>query len=337
MVSTCQDTTFLNDIATFKKELTQNPNVLGACLTNTELGQATGKVVFRVEDENGELAEKALNFIFSDYEFIDVMKFELIEGRNYSKDMGTDESEAFIVNEAAVKQFGWEENPIGKRIQFGINLDGTATRDGRVIGVLKDFNYGSLHNPVDPIAILVTSRRLNTLNIKISDQNINDTKEYIRNKWNEFNTVYPLEYTFLEDNLAEYYVAEQKLATIFQIFSLLTIFISCLGLYGLSSFVTEQRRKEIGVRKVLGATVPNIVFTLSISFIKLVLVSIIVAIPIAGYAMDKWLQSFVNRTDIGIMPFILAGIIALLIALVTVSYQAIRASLANPIETLKYE
>jgi putative ABC transport system permease protein len=239
-----------------------------------------------------------------------------------------------MINETAVREFGWKiDNAVGKKIDQ-MRSDGTVRRSGRVIGVVKDFNFQPLRETLKPLVIRFGGGQFA---IRLAKNRISSAMAYIESIHAKFNPDWPLNYRFLDDDLNKLYRKEAKLGQIIQYFTFLAIFIACMGLFGLASFTTERRTKEIGVRKVLGASVTNLVLLLSNEFTKLVLVAFVIATPIAWLAMNRWLENFAFRTGIHWWIFAMAGGISLLIALLTVSYQAIKAALANPVEALHYE
>jgi len=336
MILRAQDTTFQKSIAAFREELLQNPSIQSVATSTTIPGQGFGKVVFRVEN-NGVMQEQALNFYLIDENYLDLMQIKLIDGRNYDRKMTTDFTQAFIINETAARQLNWSGEALGKRMQWGINLEGGAARDGRVIGVINDFNYVSLHNSVEPLVLLLGERELPVILIRIQPQDMQATMAFISEKWSQYNQKFPFEPRFMTDVINEMYTDEIKLGRIFRTFAIITILISCLGLFGMSTFVTARRTKEIGIRKVIGASAQNIVYHLSREFIGLVLIADIIAVPLAWFAGGKWLSNFPYRIGIQVYYFLIAVFISILIALITVSFQATKAALTDPARTLKYE
>jgi putative ABC transport system permease protein len=233
------------------------------------------------------------------------------------------------VNETFVQKLNWS-NPVGKKIQIWNKEEKV------VVGVVKDFHFQSMHNEIKPILIFCRPNN-NYIQIRIRSENIPETLGHIRKTFESFRTRYPFEYSFLDDNFNQMYSSERKLGQMLVSFSGLAVFIACLGIFGLASFTAERRTKEIGIRKVLGASVPRIIFLLSEGFLKWVIIANLISWPVAYYAMHKWLQRFAYRIDLGIGIFILSGVAALCIALLTVSYQSIKAALANPVDSLRYE
>ncbi|MRR23552.1 FtsX-like permease family protein [bacterium] len=292
------------------------------------------------------MVELAISFSIVDHEFIDVMGIKMLQGRNFDRERPADLTQAFIVNEEAVKAFGWGDNPIGKRVRFGLNPNtGQAARDGEVIGVVKDFHFSSIHNKIEPFIFIVSANPNQNFYVRISGDNIPSTVDFVSKKMSEMGNNLPFNYFFFSDKLDEMYTAENKLNSLFNIFSILTIFIACLGLLGLTSYVTEQRSKEIGIRKIMGAGVNQVVVLLNRDFLILVLVSNVISWPVAYYFMDKWLQGFAYRMDFGLSPFVAATVVpfvvslvmTLVIAFITTSLVSYRAAGTNPVNTLKRE
>ncbi|MEX0859251.1 MAG: FtsX-like permease family protein, partial [Balneolaceae bacterium] len=271
--------------------------------------------------------------------FIETLEMKMAIGRSFDEQIPTDASQAFVINQAAANYLGWDD-PIGKELfWYDFSEDGSSfeiAKQGEVIGVVDDFNYASLHNPVEPL-IMHVSNDINMTVIKLHPENTGETIAQIKEAWNSVSPGSYFWHYFLDDKLDSQYGAEQKLGQVFGGLTLLALFIACLGLFGLTAFSTQQRTKEIGIRKVLGASVADIVRLLSKDFIKLVLIGFVIAIPIAWYAMNIWLADFAYRIEIGPGIFILAGSAALIIALLTVSWQSIKAAVANPVESLKNE
>jgi len=256
---------------------------------------------------------------------------KLAAGRFFSKNFPTDTTKAVLVNEAAVRTFGWQkpENAIGKRFGKG---DDVRT----VIGVIKDFNFESLHKPVEAL-LIEYARGGNRLSLKIDARHTDEAINHLQKIWKTSVPDIPLEFAFVDESIEKQYGNEQKMQGIFYGFAALSLLIACLGLFGLSIFVVERKVKEIGIRKVLGASISGIVGLLSAEFLKLVLIAAVIASPFAWYFMHEWLQDFAYRVNIGWWVFGVAGVTALLIALVTISFRAIKAALANPVKSLRTE
>ncbi len=242
-----------------------------------------------------------------------------------------------MINETAAKKIGWD-NPLGKRFVFRPppNSEGEVVYLS-VIGIVKDFHLQSLRERIEPLIIFYDYDSLLTLSIRIAPDNIPQTMDLLEQKWKALDPNRPFNFLFLDDSFDSLYRQEDRLKTITFYFSFLAVLIGCLGLFGMASFTAEQRTKEIGIRKVLGASVPAIIRLLAKEFVLLVIVANLIALPVAFFAMNRWLQSFAYRMDIHPLIFVLAAVISLSIALVTVSYQAIRAALADPVDSLRYE
>ena len=272
---------------------------------------------------------------YVDYDYINTLGMKITKGRNFSKEYGTD-STGVILNETAAKLFGFRE-PLNKKIVLMTDSQGEKTKTFKVVGVVKDFHFESLKSDIGALCLFLDSSTGN-VSFRLNAQNdVPNTIKQIEAKWNELAPGQPFSYGFMDDSFNNVYKAEQRIGKIALAFAFFTILVACLGLFGLVTFVAEQRIKEIGIRKVLGASVPSIVRLLSTSFIKLVVVSILLASPVAYFVMNRWLQDFVFRINIEWWYFVVAGIMAITIALLTVSYQAIRAALMNPVKSLKSE
>ncbi len=267
-----------------------------------------------------------------DHEFLETMNIELVEGRNFSPDMNADLQNSVIINETAVKQAGWSE-PIGKTIQISGN-----NRKRKVIGVVKDFHITSLHTEIEPLHILYSNDKdIDYISIKIRGGSLKKTLVFLEEKWEEICTGHPMDFFFLDDTIDNLYRADKRFGRIFNYFTVLAIFIACLGLFGMASFTAQRRTKEIGIRKILGASSSGLVMLLSVDFMKKVIISNLISWPAAVYLARNWLKNFAYRTEIDLTIFLIAGGLSLVTALLTVSYQTIKASISNPVESLRYE
>jgi len=265
-----------------------------------------------------------------DYNFVDLYGIEIIEGRNFSREFTSDARGAFLVNETLVKTLGWE-NPVGRELtHFG----GT---NGKIVGIMKDFNFQSLHSPIGPLYFFLRYTEIEYISVKINTQHIPETLDYIEKKMAEFSPDYPFEYSFFGEIFRKTYNTEQKIGNIISILMYTALIITCLGLLGLTVFITEQKTKEIGVRKVLGASVSTIIIFLSKEFIKWIVLANVISWPAAYFEMNKWLQNFAYRINIKPYIFVLSALISLFIAMLTVSFRTVRAAAANPVKNLKYE
>ncbi|HEX8350998.1 MAG TPA: FtsX-like permease family protein, partial [Hymenobacter sp.] len=281
-------------------------------------------------DDNPTQLLKVLRYEV-DPQYIPTLGIQLIAGRNFSKRYSTD-STAVILNETAAKTFGWDKNDLGHTLSNSDNQGHKVTY--HIIGVIKDFHFKSLHEPISPL-IMTLSNTSGAVIVKAKASDLASLVASLKEQWIQFSPEEPFTYSFLDERFMQTYEVEKRLSRILYIFAALTIFVACLGLFGLATFMAEQRTKEIGIRKVLGASVGNIVSLLSKDFLKLVLVANLVAWPLAWWTMHRWLQDFAYRISLNWWVFALAGIVALFIALVTVSVQAVRTATTNPIQNLR--
>lgn len=339
IVMVLRDTTLRKSTDSFREELMKNPDITGTAMSTSNPGQQMGIQVMRMEGDSGVMNDKAFNNYFIDYDYIPLLGIEMKLGRNYSRDMGTDVTKGFIINETVARDLGWGDDALGKRFQFGINLDGTAARDGEVIGVVKDYHYKSLHNKIDPLVLLLQDDLLNLpiLNIRTTGKNTDEVIKYINQKREEFGDQYPLDYKFITENLDEYYKSEIMIGKIFKYFTIIIIFIATLGLLGLSAFMAQQKTREIGIRKVVGSTEMKVVYRFVREFSVWVIIANLIAWPVTYFAIKRWLQDFQYRIDITVWIFIFALLLSWTIAVLTTAWQSIRASRTNPAESLKYE
>jgi putative ABC transport system permease protein len=346
MIIPIRDTAFINNkMQSFKDELSKLPDVKGVSSSALVPPLMASKVVFQIEKDSN-MVELATSFSVVDHDFIDVMQMKILEGRNFDKSITSDLTKAFIINETAAKSFGWGKNALGKRIRFGLNpATGVAQRDGVVIGVVKDFHFTSIHNPIEPFIFIVTRNPNTYFYVRISNNNIPATIESVKKVQLDMGSTLPFNYFFFADKLNEMYTAENKLNALFNIFSLMTIFIACLGLLGLTSYVTEQRSKETGLRKIMGARISQLIWLLNKDFLILVLISNLISWPVAYYLMKRWLQGFAYRMEFGltpfteatVIPFVVSLFITVIIALITISSLSVRAANVNPIKSLSRE
>jgi putative ABC transport system permease protein len=262
------------------------------------------------------------------------MKMNVALGRDFSRSFATDSS-AVIINETLAKKLGWDD-PLNKKIT-GFGSSGPF--DLTVIGVVSDFHFRSLHDVIEPSLMFIGNRNNRFLNVRLAPGDYRETLNTIEAKWQELNTSLPFDYYFLDQDFDRLYRTEERAGELFLYFTLIAIIVACLGLFGLASFNAEQRKKEIGIRKALGASVQRIVLMLSKKFTGLVLLANILAWPVAFYFMQEWLNQFAYRLHLWDTwwVFLLSALFALLIALLTVSYQALKAALINPVEAIKYE
>ncbi len=333
-----QDSTVRKQVPNLEEAFKQNPNILGTGASNSIPGDETAKLVLFVESEDGYV-EKPLDLFWVDYNYLPLLDYQLAEGRFFDEEMMTDQEVGVMINETLARRYGWTE-PIGKKISFGLTDEGTPANETKVIGVIRDFNYRTLHSNIEPVVVLLGGKNavnLSTMFVKISAENTRETIDFIKRTWNELIPQYPCDCTFLEDSINQKYDSEQRLGRIFSYLAFLCIFIACMGLLGLSVFVAEQRTKEIGIRKVMGAEIHNIFVLMTREFMGLVAISTLFAMPIAWYLLDKWLQSFAYRVAVGWVWLILGALIGLSIAFLTIAWQALKAAKSNPVNALQYE
>jgi len=277
-----------------------------------------------------------LIFMETDYEFVDTYGFDVTHGRRFSKEFSTDIDGAIMVNQAAAREIGYTpEEAVGKKLLRFMSL--TEFKELTIVGVVENFHFKSLHRIIEPCLLELNPENFDTISIRIMPGDFRGTIGFIQQKWGEIFPGEQFEYSFLDSRIDLLYKSEGRMRSIFLIFAILSIFVACLGLFGLATFTAEERTKEIGVRKVMGATAANIVLLLCKEFAKWVLVANVVAWPVAYFIMSKWLQNFAYQTSVGLWPFVLSAVLALLIALFTVSYQSIKAAITDPVECLRYE
>ena len=270
-----------------------------------------------------------MHYSLVDYDYIETFKMEMAEGRSFSRDFPSDTAAAVIVNEEAVRVMGLE-SPLES--YFEAQGD-----EANIVGVVKDFHFKPVQTRIEPMVIALMPQQTYFMFIRLFPEDISTTLAFIENSWKTIIPDYPFDYGFLDDSFDRLYRAEENLGRLVNYFSILAVFIACLGLFGLASFTAEQRVCEIGIRKVLGATTPGLVFSLCAEFVKLVLISNVLAWPVAYYAARNWLDGFAYRISIGWGIFVMTALLALIIAVLTVSYQAIKAAQANSAMVLKYE
>jgi putative ABC transport system permease protein len=318
---------------TLKNDLTQDPNVTGisasACLPFGLMGAEYGQLDW--EGKDPELMVE-MSHMAVDQTFLKTFRLELIEGRFFSDELTTD-SNNFVLNETAAKTIGLA-SPVGSKFRL---LD----KEGTIIGVVKDFHFASLHKEINPLILHLMPYQYwmyrNYVFARVRADDISRTLASIKEKWDQVIPEYPFEFHFLDETIDSRYRSEQRFELILRVFTFLAIFISCFGLFGLISFAAEQRTKEIGIRKVLGASVTGIVRLLAKEFLVLVAIANIIAWPVAYVAMNRWLENFAYREGLSLGIFLFSGFLAVLIAILTVSFQSVRAALANPVKSLRYE
>ena len=321
--------------ATLREELRHIPGVKSSTLSSTVPGGEWFGAYSEIENKAGELQVANLNLFFVDFDYMNEYNMQMVAGRKFSRDFITDTTQAMVVNEAATRLFGYDkpQDAIGKKFkQWG--------REGVIIGVMKDFHYTSLQTAIQPLTFRIEkdgSKVYSQITLNVDGDRMSETLAAVEKKWRELIPDMPFSYSFLDEMLDNQYRSEQKFGKLFLNFATLAILISCLGLLGLTSYSTIQRTKEIGIRKVMGASVTNILHLLSKEFMMLAIVAFLIGAPLAWFFMHKWLQEFAYRINIGWWIFVLAGTLSLLVGLFTISFMAVKAAVANPVKSLRTE
>ncbi|MCG8373571.1 MAG: FtsX-like permease family protein, partial [Balneolales bacterium] len=317
-----------------KERLLQQPGILDVSMqSRVPSGRLLDSQGGSIE-RNGEFEQ--VNFRIADihvsHNYLDLFQIDMVSGRNFDVELASDSSEAFILNEIAVQRLGFEnpENIVGNKFNYG-------NRQGYVIGVVEDFHFESLHQSIAPMVFMITRDRNYNIAVRFADSYQEEALAFVEEQWASYLPTFPFSYSLVEDFFADQYNAERTLGETFTYFAILAIIIAVLGLFGLSSFTAQQRIKEIGIRKVLGASLSQLVTLLSMDFAKLVLFAFLLAAPIVWFGMGSWLDGFAYRIGLNPLIFVAGGIIAFTIAMFTISFQAIKAATANPVDSLKTE
>lgn len=317
---------------TLIKELGKNASVLNASLTSFSFKDHVPSITLLPEgtSKNGITSQSVIS---GDENFLNTFQISLVAGKGFANSKVTDTTGDFVINEQAVKEFGFKT----PQLALGKNMDWGLGKKGKVIGVVKDFNFTSLHDNIKPLIIHIVPQWYQYVAVRIKPGDVTNTLKQLETTWKGITTDSPFSYSFLDEDFAKLYKEEQNMQSVLSLFTLLSVFVACLGLFGLAAFTIKQRFREIAVRKVLGASVTSITGLLSKDFLKLVFVSAMIAFPIAWWGMHKWLQDFAYQINIGWELFVAAGVLAIFIALLTVVFQAINAALANPVKNLRTE
>jgi len=324
------DKAITEHLESVKNELLKVKGVVSVAGSATVPGQSTNNLYTEIEIKDGKMSPTNINTNFVDHDFISAYEIKMLSGRNFSRDNKADDTTAFIVNETAMKDFGWSrQDALGKQV----NQQG---HKGTIIGVTKDFHYASLHHAVAPLLITM-SRYVGRLSIRLQSDDIPQSVDRVGKKWRELVPHLPYTYSFLDQDYDRQYKADAQLGRVAGVFTGLALAVGCLGLLGLTSFSVERRVKEIGIRKVLGASVGNVVFLIAREFVWLIGIAFVVAIPVTYYLIGKWLENFTNQIEISPLRFLIAGSSVLAIAWLTISYLSFRAASANPTQALRNE
>lgn len=325
------DSTFLNRLQTFRNAVEAQSGVMSTALSSYAPG--VGVTYRSVVPEGFTLQDNLFVANTSlDYDFFKTYEVAVVAGRAFSKDFGTDAAEGFMVNETAVRDFNWgtPEQALGKTL----NREG---KKGHVIGVIRDFNFSSLTTAITPMVLEIEPNQLNTLSVRFDNPNVKESIEKLEASWNKIFPEKSFEFTFLDEQLAEQYENFQNFGVVIQSFTLIAILISCLGVYGLVLFVVQRKVKEIGVRKVLGASTGNILTLIYKDFAWLLAIGFVLAVPVSYYLMNRWLENFIYHTTLDVLTYTVSFVLVVTIVLITISYQAVKASLANPVLSLRSE
>jgi len=326
------DSDVQQQVETIKQELLRSPYIGGVAASSHVPAKEPGTRDIEMETVSGGIQRADMKLLAVDHVFIAFYNIALAAGRSFSPLQENDVTEAFIVNEAGALQLGFLQPAeiVGKKL----SLSG---QTGTIIGVVKDFHYASLHKRIEPMLIRMRPRSLSYLSMEVRSGEIASAVKDLERRWHQLAPHRPFDFFFLDEQFDQQYKADRQFGQVFGASAMIAIILACLGLFGLTSFTVQQRTKEIGIRKVLGASVAGVVALLSRDFIRLVLMAIVIAAPVAWYTMNRWLQDFAYRINIQWWMFLLAGALALLIAILTVSFQSIRAAVANPVDSLRNE
>jgi putative ABC transport system permease protein len=317
------------------EQLRQNSDVEMVGKGNSSPGEGIGKLLLKVEDNEGKMVDRGVDLFSVDYDFVKTLGMKIAQGRDFSRDVLSDTTYAVLVNEAMVERMAWD-NPLGK--VFSFNGPNNTTIDRKVIGVVKNYHQNSLYDAIEPLIILLSENHRYVF-IRTKPGDVRQSLATIEKTWKQVNPTHPFEYNFLDQDFDSQYKADEKRSQIFTAFSGLTVIISCLGLLGLSAYTTQQRTKEIGIRKVIGATVSELVILVSKEFFVLVGIGMLLAFPVAWYFTNNWLQNFAYRIALeGEWPtFLLSALLAFVITFLTVGFHVFRAATANPVKALRVE
>ena len=324
-----RDSAVRRNIEALKTELLQNPNVVEVAASGRLPNNIDG---FTSRALNPKLPDEETTIFYNtaDYDFIDLYDIQITLGRNFSKQHSSDEQGVFLVNEAAVRVGEWE-SPLTQ------SMTHWSGETGQVVGVMKDFHLRSLHSPIEPLYIFLAPNNFSYISIKVNPANIPATLDYVEGLMKKFSPNFPFEYSFFDQEFAKAYHPEQRMVNIFSSFAILAIVVACLGLFGLSAFTAQQRTREIGIRKIMGASVARITVLLSREFVRWVILANLIAWPLAYVVMERWLQNFALQADQRIGYFLFSALMAFVIAILTVSVLSIRAATASPIKALRHD
>jgi putative ABC transport system permease protein len=316
---------------TFKQLLLEDPNIKSVAVTDTPVGEGSGKVLFNVETDQG-MVQRGINYAVVDHDFIRTLGIKIKEGRDFQRDMPSDTTRGVIVNETFVRRMNWSE-PLGKKVQF---YGDSSIINARVIGVMRDYHQTGMYNDIESL-LLIYRLSSNFIYIRLGENENKQALSHIEAKWHEIFPDQPFTYAYLSDRFNNQFEADETRGFIFTLFTILAILIACLGLFGLASYTVEQRTKEVGIRKVFGADNGKIIELIARDFLVLVTISIIISFPSAWYFMNRWLENYVYRNDLGINVFFLAALLTVSLTFITISFKAYQASTINPAQSVRTE
>ncbi|WP_421870801.1 ABC transporter permease [Marinoscillum sp.] len=314
-----------------KAKLLQNPNILQVTNSYGTPGMGNEGSVMMVEKDSG-MVQQHMNMFYVGKDYLKTLDIEIVEGRAFREDGPYDAENVFLINESGAKKLGWGDQAVGKKVSY-FHSDHKRT----IVGMFRDFNYQSLHNPIDPMMIGLHHDIQGHLYVKLGTNNLKETLEFIRSTWTEFEAKSPYKATFLDEEFARQYEADLTQQRLISILSYICIFVSLLGLIGLSAFTASRKSKEISIRKVLGATVPSIILRFSRDYVQLIAIAFVIAVPLADYVIIEWMSDFAYRMDLSWIYFLVPGLAVLALGLVTVSIQSLRSAKANPVNGLRSE
>jgi putative ABC transport system permease protein len=330
---TMPDSVIQRQASTLYHRLKGYSNILEVSTSSTTPGKDLFYSIMKIETPTG-VASRGVNYCMASYDYVQTLGIPVVKGRNFSRRFATDTS-AVLINEAMVKSIKWND-PIGKRFTFDDGMPNTVDRSYTVVGVIKDFHQQSLHSPIQPLAVFFQEQNY-YLNVKVRATDVEGTVAFMQHAWQEVNRGKPFSYTFLDQDFYSQYLADVKRGQIFSLFSVVCVVISCLGLFGLAAYTTEQRAKEIGIRKAIGASVPSIVALFYKNFLALIGIGLLIAFPFSYFFMRNWLLTFAYQTDIRWVSFLSATLITLIITMGSISFHTIRSAMTNPVKTLRSE
>ncbi len=316
-----------SQMVALKEQILDLPQVIAVANTANRIGEGSGKVIFNIETDEG-MTRRGVNFDVVDHDFVETLDIEILKGRDFSPQRPTDTLMSVVVNETLAKRFNWDE-PLGKRVELG---DSNTIR-AEVIGVVRDYHQTGMYNEVESLMLLYRTE-LPIMYVKLKPDQIQSTLEEIGLLWEETFPNHPFNYEFLSERFENQFGADKNRGVVFTLFTILAIFIACVGLFGLASFTVEKRTKEIGIRKVLGASEMIIVTLISKEFLILIGISMLIAFPISGYLMNNWLDNYVYRDKLDVFVFLIPGIITVILTAITISFQAYKAAIMNPADSI---